>query len=143
MATAFAKRILSNRIVGQLMRFGVSTVVSAGLTVVLPILLHELFGLPQKIAVAISQTCALLVNFVMIRVFVFASKRAADRVISYYVGSAVLFRGLEYLAFLALFQLAHLNYVAALLITLCTSTLLKFGWYRFLFGRAPADVGEV
>jgi len=143
MAPALAKLLLSNRTLGQLVRFGVSTVASAGMTVVLPILLHELFGVPQKTAVAVSQSCALLVNFLMIRGFVFASKRATHRDISYYLGSAALFRGLEYVGFLALFQLAHLNYIAALFTTLCSSTLLKFGWYRFLFGRIPARVGEV
>jgi len=125
------------------MRFGVSTVVSAGMTVVLPILLHELFGTPQKVAVAISQSCALLLNFMMIRMFVFASKRAAHRDVTYYILSAVGFRGLEYLGFLTLFQAAHLYYVTALVLTLGASTLLKFVWYRFLFGRAPVEVTEI
>jgi putative flippase GtrA len=127
------------RTTGQLMRFGVSTVVSAAMTVGLPILLHELFGLEQRTAVAISQSSALLLNFLMIRVFVFGSRRAARRDLAYYVGSAVFFRGLEYLAFLALFELAHLYYIAALVLTLGTSTLLKFFWYRFLFGRVAGQ----
>lgn len=122
------------------MRFGISTVVSAGMTVGLPIILHELLGIEQRTAVAISQSCALLVNFLMIRIFVFGSKRAAQRDLVYYVGSAIVFRGLEYLAFLALFEIGHLYYVASLLVTLGTSTLLKFAWYRFLFGQSERRI---
>jgi putative flippase GtrA len=122
---------------GQLLRFGVSTALSAGMTLGIPILLHEGFDVEQRNAVAISQSSALLLNFLMIRVFVFRSKRAARRDLAYYVGSAVAFRGLEYLLFLGLFTFIHAFYVAALIVTLGTSTLLKFVWYRFLFGRGP------
>jgi putative flippase GtrA len=117
-----------------------STGVSAAITIGLPALLHELLGLQQTVAVAISQSSALLVNFLMIRVFVFRSKRAAPRDLAYYVGSAAAFRGLEYLCFLALFELGHLYYLIALVLTLGTSTLIKFVWYRFLFGERPEPV---
>lgn len=126
--------------VGQLFRFGVSTALSAGVTLGIPLMLHEEFGVEQRIAVAISQSSALLLNFLMIRVFVFRSKRAAQRDLAYYVGSAVAFRALEYLLFLRLFTFDHVFYVAALIATLGTSTLLKFVWYRFLFGRRPEPV---
>ena len=96
-------------------------------------LLHEAFGIEQTVAVAISQVSVLLVNFLMIRLFVFRSKSGAKRELAYYVGSAVAFRGLEYLLFLGLFELAGLHYFAALLVTLGASTVVKFGWYRFLF----------
>ena len=121
--------------IGQLFRFGISTVLSAIVTLGVPVLLHEIFGVEQRLAVAISQSSALLLNFVMIRVFVFGSKRAARRDLVYYVGSAATFRGLEYLLFLGLFGLAHLFYFTALVLTLGTSTLLKFVWYRFLFDQ--------
>jgi putative flippase GtrA len=129
-----------HRTAGQLMRFAVSTGVSAAVTIGLPALLHELFGIEQRLAVGISQSSALLINFLMIRVFVFRSKRAAPRDLAYYVGSAAAFRGLEYLSFLALFQLAHLYYLTALVLTLGASTLVKFVWYRFLFGERPEPV---
>ena len=132
--------VLQHRTTGQLFRFAMSTGVSAAITVGFPVLLHELLGIQQTIAVAISQSSALLVNFLMIRVFVFRSRRAAPRDLAYYVGSAAAFRGLEYLGFLALFELAHLYYLVALLITLGTSTLIKFVWYRFLFGERPEPV---
>jgi putative flippase GtrA len=117
-----------------------STGVSAAITIGLPVFLHELFGIEQRTAVAISQSSALLINFLMIRVFVFRSRRAAPRDLAYYVGSAAAFRGLEYLCFLALFQLGHLYYLTALVLTLGVSTLIKFVWYRFLFGERPEPV---
>ena len=117
----------------QLVRFAVSTVISASFTLGLPLLLHEIGGIEQKLAVAISQASALVLNFLMIRLFVFRSKNDGKRDLAYYVGSAVAFRGLEYLLFLALLQLAGLHYLAALLVTLVASTVVKFGWYRFLF----------
>jgi putative flippase GtrA len=102
--------------------------------------LHEGLGLEQRAAVAISQSSALLFNFVMIRLFVFRSQRAAHRDLAYYVGSAITFRGLEYLLFLALFEFGRLFYFTALVLTLGTSTLLKFAWYRFLFGQRTEPV---
>ena len=127
--------------IGQLMRYGASSGVSAAVSLGLPVLLHEAFGVEQKVAVAISQVSVLLLNFVMIRFFVFRSKSGAKRDLAYYVGSAVAFRGLEYLLFLGLYELAGLHYFAALLITLGASTVVKFGWYRFLFhGRTEPVV---
>jgi putative flippase GtrA len=127
--------------VGQLIRYGVSSGASAAVSLGLPVLLHEAFGVEQKLAVAISQASILLLNFLMIRLFVFRSKSTARRDLAYYVGSAVVFRGLEYLLFLALFELASLHYFLALLLTLGASTVVKFGWYRFLFhGRTEPVV---
>ena len=126
--------------VGQLIRYGVSSGASAAVSLGLPVLLHEAFGVEQKLAVAISQASILLLNFLMIRLFVFRSKSTARRDLAYYVGSAVAFRGLEYLLFLALFELASLHYFLALLLTLAVSTVVKFGWYRFLFHRSTEPV---
>jgi putative flippase GtrA len=127
--------------IGQLIRYGVSSGASATVSLGLPVLLHEAFGVEQKVAVAISQVSVLLLNFLMIRLFVFRSKSGAKRDLAYYVGSAVAFRGLEYLLFLGLFELAGLHYFTALLLTLGASTVVKFGWYRFLFhGRTEPVV---
>ena len=41
--------------IGQLARFGLSSVASAAVSLGLPALLHEVFGIEQKVAVAISQ----------------------------------------------------------------------------------------
>jgi putative flippase GtrA len=100
--------------IGQLIRYGVSSGASATVSLGLPLLLHEAFGVEQKVAVAISQVSVLLLNFLMIRLFVFRSKSGAKRDLAYYVGSAVAFRGLEYLLFLGLFELAGLHFCSLL-----------------------------
>jgi putative flippase GtrA len=121
-----------------LARFAVSSGTSAAVTVGLPVLLHEFGGAREQVAVAISQGCVLLINFVMIRTFVFRSRRARGRDLSYYLASAVAFRGLEYGLFLLLFEAAGLFYVVALVATLGISTVVKFVWYRLLFASPVA-----
>src|SRR5579884_4141988 len=118
----------------QLFRFAVSTLVSAAVTIGVPFLLHQFAGAGQRSAVAISQTCAFFVNFLMIRMFVFGSNRAPARDFLYYLASAAGFRGAEYLCFLVLFDFGKLNYLVALILTLCASTVFKFVWYRYLSG---------
>ena len=125
---------------GQLLRFGISTGLSATVSLGLPIVLHELLLVEQKVAVGISQTTVLLMNFVVLRLFVFRGTGSVRGDLMRYFGSAAFFRGLEYLSFLALFELAGLFYLTALVITLVASTLIKFVWYRFLFGRNAAPV---
>ena len=120
---------------GQLFRFAVSTCASALITLGIPLVLHEAIGVEQRAAVAISQSTAFLINFVMIRIFVFRSSRAAARDFAYYLASAAAFRGLEYLLFLVLFEAGKLYYLTALVATLGASTMLKFVWYRYIFGR--------
>lgn len=135
-------RMPGRRTVGQVLRFGVSSGASAGVSLGLPVLLHEAFGIRQVAAVAVSQSSVLLLNFLMIRIFVFRSTGRGRRDLGVYVASAVSFRGGEYLLFLLLFQELGLYYVAALVLTLATSTLMKFFWYRFLFGRPDRVAGS-
>jgi putative flippase GtrA len=125
---------------GQLLRFGVATGLSAIVSLGLPAILHELFGVDPKVAVGISQAAVLLMNFATLRLFVFRGTGSVRGDLMRYFGSAAFFRGLEYLSFLALFELAGLFYLTALVITLVASTLIKFVWYRFLFGRNAAPV---
>ena len=120
---------------GQIFRFGLSSGLSALVSLGLPILLHERLLVDQRLAVAISQASVLLINFAVIRLFVFRSAGPARADFFRYIGSVVVFRLLEYLGFLILSELAHLYYVTALLVTLVTSTLIKFFWYKFLFAR--------
>jgi putative flippase GtrA len=124
---------LHRETVRQMFRFALSTVASASATLGLPVVLHELAGVEPQVAVAISQCSVLVLNFVMIRGFVFRSRRTRSRDLLYYGASAAVFRGLEYLLFLLLFEAARMYYVAALVCTLGASTILKFGWYRLVF----------
>lgn len=132
--TARTKKLrVSPENIRQVATYSVSTLLSAAITLGVPVFLHEVLGTGERTAVAISQLCAVAVNFVMIRAFVFRSARPAQRDFAYYVLSAVAFRLLEYLLFLAIFGLLHLFYFVALVITLCLSSIIKFLWYRFLF----------
>ena len=128
------------QIAGEATRFIMVTGLSALFSLGLPVLLHELLHIDPKIAVAISQLSVLLMNFLTLRAFVFRSSGSLRRDVVRYGASAVVFRGLEYLSFLLLFELAGLFYVTALVITLLASTVIKFIWYRFLFGPRSALV---
>lgn len=119
---------------GELLRFVTMSAISALVTLGFPILLHEVLHVGQRAAVACGQGSVFFLNFALIRLFVFRSGARPGRQFLHYAGSAAAFRGLEYVAFLLLFGWARLFYVTALLITLGTSTAIKFVWYRFLFG---------
>ena len=118
-----------------MLRFGASSAASALLSLGLPVLLHEVAGLPVQLAVAISQLTMLVVNYLMLRRFVFRSSGRVSGEAASYLASAAAFRGLEYLAFTSLYQLAHLPYFPALVIVLLISTFAKYAWYRWVFGR--------
>ena len=128
------------QIIGEAIRFGMITGLSAIVSLGLPILLHELFHIGPKVAVAISQLTVLAMNFVTLRAFVFRRSGSLRGDIARYGASAAVFRGLEYVSFLLLFELAGLFYVTALVITLAASTIIKFICYRFLFGTHAAVV---
>ena len=136
-------RIASSRrdIAGELMRFGVATGLSAMVSLGMPIALHELFRVDQKVAVAISQVSVLAINFLTIKMFVFRGRGNVRTDMFRYMGSALAFRGIEYASFLLLFDVVGFFYITALVLTLGTSTLIKFVWYRFIFGERSLPVG--
>lgn len=123
---------------GELFRFAAMSAMSALVTLGLPVLLHETLHVGQKVAVACGQGSVFLLNFALIRMFVFRSGGRPGTQFLQYAGSAAAFRGLEYVAFLVLLDWAGLFYVTALVITLGTSTAIKFVWYRLLFGGRKA-----
>ena len=131
--------LLSRHSVGShALRFITMSGTSALLTMGLPILLHELGGVPPEAAVAIAFACVFLVNFFMLRSFVFASKRSIVADFLNFGLSSIAFRGAEYVAFLILHSLLGLYYVLALGLTLVTFTIVKFLWYRRTMHERPA-----
>lgn len=118
-----------DRLFGQLARYGVLTLVSACVTVGLPILLHEFGHLTPPHAAAIAFVTAFFVNFFSLRRLVFRSGRGARRDLGTYILSSLVFRSAEYAAFLAL-DAAGVYYIVALLIVLTVSAITKFLWYR-------------
>lgn len=118
----------------QAMRFGMQSGASASITLGLPILLHEAFGVPVEHAVAAALVTAFVFNFVTMRLFVFRSDGGAGWELLRYVLAALAFRLLEYGLFLLLNRWLGLMYVASLGLILAISTVLKFGFYRsFVF----------
>lgn len=118
-----------NHPLGQIVRFGLMTGMSASVTVGLPIVLHELFGVRPQTAAAIAFVTAFLLNFLSLRRLVFRSNRGAGRDFATFLFSSLAFRGAEYLAFLAILA-AHIHYIIGLLCVLTLSGFAKFFWYR-------------
>jgi putative flippase GtrA len=131
-----ARSLARGELPRQIGRFGVLTAISATITVGLPILLHEQWGVSPPRAAAVAFTIAFLVNFVSLRRLVFSSSRGAGRDLLVYGASSLFFRSAEYAAFLLLFAI-KVQYVIALLAVLAVSATAKFFWYRHtLHGRS-------
>jgi putative flippase GtrA len=117
--------------IGQIMRFGLMTAMSASVTVGLPVLLHEVFDVAPRHGAAIAFLVAFFLNFISLRRLVFRSEGGLGRDLLTFVISSLMFRGGEYLAFLVLTGPAlHIHYIVALLGVLSLSALAKFFWYR-------------
>lgn len=122
--------------IGQIFRFGVMTAMSASVTVGLPIVLHEVFGVAPRHGAAIAFVVAFFMNFLSLRRLVFRSGGGAGRDFATFAISSLVFRGGEYLAFLFLTGTIHMQYVIALLCVLTLSAMAKFFWYRKVLHRA-------
>lgn len=116
----------------ELGRFGISTAISASITLGLPVALHEGLGVRPEQAVLIAFCVALAVNFAVMRGFVFAGRSSPAGDLLRFASANVGFRAFEYVAFLLLFTAARLQYVVALVIVLVVSTVLKFCTYRLV-----------
>jgi putative flippase GtrA len=115
-----------------------STGLSVSVTVGLPILLHEVFGVVEDRAVLIAFNVALVVNFIALRHFVFSKGGSAFRDLVFYGAINVLFRVLEYAAFRLLFDDgAGVYYITAVVIVLTISSFVKFLVYRFIVFAGP------
>lgn len=117
-----------------------ASVASALVTLGLPVLLHEGFAVAEPIAVAIAYVVAFGMNFLVQRHFVFRSAGGAGGEVLRYTLTSVVFRSAEYVAFLALFKLGVVYFVAQLIVV-GVSFIIKFVTLRRLvYGRkTPAD----
>jgi putative flippase GtrA len=119
-------------------RFLQATVISAGCSLLLPIALHEGFGVPQRIAVAVGLLLVFALNFVTTRLYVFRSRGAPGGEMFRFALVSLAFRGGEYLAFLLLNVLFGMQYVLALMLVLGVSWCSKFLTYRqFVYRLGP------
>ena len=124
----------------ELLRYGMASAASAVVTLGLPVLLHEGFQVDERVAVAIAFATVFVMNFIIQRLFVFKSAGRASGEIARYTVTSVVFRGAEYIAFLLLFRLG-LVYWLAQLIVVGVSFVVKFLTLRyFVYGnKLPAD----
>jgi putative flippase GtrA len=126
-------------VLASLLRFAAGGVLSAAVTIGTTALLHEVFGVRESIAAGAGFAAALTVNYFFLRHVVFRSSHLpVGRQLMLFIGSTGVFRGSEYLAFLALNMWLRVPYWAALPSVLCASFLLKFMVYdRLVFARRP------
>lgn len=117
----------------QFVRFGLTTASSAAISLGLPIVLHEIFAVGPKIAVAIGLLIAFFANAILIPRFVFRSQIDWAPQTLIYVGTSLLFRFVEYLAFLALYSFFDLDYRVSVLTVLSVSAITKFFTYRAIY----------
>ncbi|WP_426167512.1 GtrA family protein [Sandarakinorhabdus sp. DWP1-3-1] len=130
----------SRKGLGEFLRYGMLSVLSAGLSLGLPILLHERFGVEPRLAVAIAFGVVFVVNFVCMRLFVFRNAGSASAALGRFAMTSLMFRGAEYLAFLGLFALG-LRYFVAQFIVIGLAFVIKFVTIRrFVFKDAPRGI---
>lgn len=110
-----------------------SSGISAAFSFLLPTVLHEIFKVPIKGAVATGFAVAYVINFALLRAFVFRSTNALRQDAVRYLFVNGIFRILEYLFFIFLFDFVSMNYMLAVLLVLATSTVIKFFGYRRIF----------
>lgn len=122
----------------QIVRFTVSSGLSAALSFVTPIVLHEIGGLPERLSVGIGFASALTFNFLMLRVFVFRSRNSLRTDALKYLPINGAFRATEYLAFLVLNLVFSLSYIVSMFLVLSVSSALKFFGYRRIFNTNTA-----
>ena len=124
----------NRRTVGQAARYLLMTGVSALVTLGIPALLHEVFGVGEELSVAISLVAAFCVNFLTTRLYVFGSDGRVGPQLARFALVSAGFRLGEYLAFLVLHTWLGLMYLVALALVLMVSIVLKFFVYRrFVF----------
>lgn len=111
---------------------GFSFSTNLGLTVGL----HELFGVPAEVAVAIALAVVFVCNFVGMRYLVYDARHVpiAKQFVAFCVAS-VLFRMAEYGAFLITHTWFQFNYIVAWSVILFASFVAKYCFYgRAVFG---------
>ena len=127
---------ISHELKGQVVRFLVTTVLSASITLLMPLALHEVFLLPEKSSVQISLFVAFIFNFFVVRTFVFRSDGKMHHELIKFAFVSAGFRLGEYGLFSILFDTFGMYYLLALGIVLTFSLLVKFAVNRyFVFAK--------
>lgn len=129
----YIRQIFARPIVGQTMKFALTTGLSACFSFGLPIILAEFFDFAQGRAVLVGFVCAYLFNVVAIRSFVFESQSHWARDLVIYVITNGALRVLEFGAFIIFVKWFGVHYAAALFVVLAGAAITKFFIYRYVF----------
>jgi putative flippase GtrA len=129
------------RLVGSLVRFGMLTVWSFGLSLGVTALLHEVLGCSAELAFAVALVTVFVTNFLACRYFVFPAAGAdARRQLGLFTLFSALFRGAEYLLFLLVHTLIGVHYIVAIVGIKGAIVAAKFVSYRtWIFVPGPGE----
>jgi len=120
----------------SLARFALGGVLSSGVSLGSTALLHEVGAVHERYAAAAGLVLALVVNFAVLRFFVFkGSRQPVARQLLMFLGSSGVFRGIEYGGFLLLSQVWGVQYLLAMFLTLGLSFVIKFAVYELWIFR--------
>jgi putative flippase GtrA len=118
----------------QALSFGASGFVSTGINIFVTAFFYEIVCLPVEIAYAIGLASATVTNFFLCRDAIFRSSKKFKLQFPIFILSSLLFRGIEYLAFLVIENNTNFPYVVVIFAIHFFSTLIKFLYYKtFLF----------
>ena len=133
------QRLLKKVNVAALIRFFVGGLLSVGVTLGVTAFLHEVNGVREQTAAAFGFVCALVTNFLFMRLYVFrGTKVPLLRQLALFLASSGVFRCLEYAGFY-LTHAAGVHYLLALVLVLGCSFILKFFVYeKLVFARKPS-----
>ena len=117
------------------LRFGMTSIFSAGLSLGLPAVFHEVLRLDEELAVGGALAICFFVNYFVARFFVFRSEASVLRTFLRFASVSVVLRVFEYLAFLVLFRVTETHYLVVHAAVLVVSLIIKFFAHRhFTFG---------
>jgi putative flippase GtrA len=116
------------------------TALSFGIHTGLPPLLHEVFQVVEEIACAAALIVVFVLNYFLQRFYVYQARQGcARKQLLLFLASSILFRGLEYIAFLIVFNIFGVQYLLAYIGVLCCSFIIKFFFYgRYVFQEPPS-----
>ena len=91
--------------------------------------LHEIFGITKSSSFAFGLIVVFIINFIILRVFVFKSEGPAGFAVIKFFLASIFFRGFEYALFIVIFNLG-VYYIISLTISMVVSVVLKYFVYK-------------
>jgi len=116
----------------KLIRFGMSGLAGAFVNILTTAFLHEIFFISTRFAYAVGLAVATVLNFHLCRTKVFQSGGNAWLQLIIFVFSSLLFRSMEFAAFMIQEMTINLPYLLAIIIIQGITFFIKFIYYRRL-----------